>query len=361
MREYHISLLPGDGIGPEVVAEAVKVLRAVGRRFRLGFQFVEAIIGGAAVDTVGVPLPEETLTACRASQAILLGAVGGPRWDHLPGEQRPERGLLQLRKSLEVFANLRPVRRFPVLADVAPLRAELMSEIDLLIVRELTSGLYFGTPRGRTGEEAVDTLRYTKEEIARVVRVALRAARERQRRLTSVDKANVLESSRLWREVVEEERQAFPDVAVEHMLVDTCAMNLIRTPAAFDVIVTENMFGDILSDEAGALVGSLGILPSASIGEHPPFLYEPVHGTAPGIAGRGIANPIGAILSAAMMLRFSFASLSEAAAVETAVDRVVEDGGRTADLGGATMTAEFGDRVAAAIEALEPEPAEQRQ
>lgn len=353
-REYRIALLPGDGIGPEVTREAVKVLQAVGRCFGIDFQFTETLIGGAAIDATGVPLPEDTLAACRASQAVLLGAVGGPHWDRLPGERRPEHGLLQLRKALEVFANLRPVRCLAGLVNVSPLHPEVVRGTDLLIVRELTGGLYFGQPRGRQGDEAVDTLRYSRDEIARVVRVALAAARARRHRLTSVDKANVLESSRLWREVVEKEAQAFPDVTLEHMLVDTCAMNLVRNPRAFDVIVTENMFGDILSDEAGAIVGSLGVLPSASIGDRAPFLYEPVHGSAPDIAGKGVADPIGAILSAVMMLRHSFDLLSEAVAVEAAVEQVITAGVRTADLGGSATRAEFGDRVAVAIENLKP-------
>ncbi len=348
-REFHIALLPGDGIGPEVISEAVKALEAVGHRFGLRFTFSEAPVGGVAVDAVGVPLPDQTLAVCRGAAAVLLGAVGGPRWDRLPSNRRPEAGLLELRRALEVFANLRPVRSFASLSGVSPLRPEVVARTDMLIVRELIGGLYFGQPRGRQEGGAVDTLRYTAEEIARVARVALSAARQRRRQLTSVDKANVLETSRLWREVVDEEARAFPDVKVEHMLVDTCAMNLVRTPSRFDVIVTENMFGDILSDVGGALVGSLGLLPSASLGLKAPFLYEPVHGSAPDIAGRGIANPLGAILSIAMMLRHSFAHAAGAATVEAAVAQVLVAGHRPPDLDGRASTREVGDRVAEAI------------
>ncbi|HEU5298587.1 MAG TPA: 3-isopropylmalate dehydrogenase [bacterium] len=346
-----IAVLPGDGVGPEVTAEALKVLRAAGARFGIGFEFAQGLIGGEAVERTGAPLPTETLERCRASEAVMLGAVGGPRWDRLPGERRPERGLLQLRQALGVYANLRPVRVFPSLANQTPLRPDVASGVDLLIVRELTGGLYFGEPRGRTEHEAVDTLRYRREEIQRVVRIALSAAKERGGRLTSVDKANVLETSRLWREVVEEEARAHPEVAVEHMLVDTCAMQLVRAPRAFDVIVTENMFGDILSDEAGAVAGSMGLLPSASLGDRPPFVYEPVHGSAPDIAGRGTANPAGAILSAAMLLRHSLQRPDAAGAVEQAVEQVIAEGVRTPDLGGGATTAEMGDAVAAALTA----------
>ena len=279
----------------EVIREAIKVLRAAGRRFDLELTFLDAPIGGAAIDATGRALPDETLALCRTSRAVLFGAAGGPRWDHLSGEARPERGLLRLRQELAVYANLRPVR--VLVPGCSPLQTEVVAGTDFVIVRELTGGLYFGTPRGRSIDQAIDTLRYTREEIARVVRVALQLARTRRRKLTSVDKANVLETSRLWREVVEEEGRAFPDVAVQHMLVDTCAMELVRAPSRFDVIVTENMFGDILSDEAAGLLGSLGLLPSASIGDGAPFLYEPVHGSAPDIAGRAIANPVGAIRS----------------------------------------------------------------
>ncbi len=348
--EARVALLPGDGIGPEVIREAVKVLHAVASRFHIQFAFTEVPIGGTAVDTAGVPLPDATLQACLRSDAVLFGAAGGPKWDRLPGPLRPEAGLLQLRRALGVFANLRPVRLNPALAGISPLRPDVAAGTDLLIVRELIGGLYFGQPRERTGDAAVDTMRYSREEVARVIRVACAAARTRRRKVTSVDKANVLETSRLWRETAEIEARAFPDVTVDHMLVDTCAMQLVRAPAQFDVLVTENMFGDILSDEAGAVVGSLGLLPSASLGDRPPFLYEPVHGTAPDIAGKGIANPIGAILSAAMLLRHSVGRPDAAAAVERAVDRVLGDGIRTPDLGGRASTAEVGDRASAEIE-----------
>lgn len=351
-ERYRVAVLGGDGIGPEVIREAVKVLSAAGCRFDLEFAFDEALIGGAAIDATGSPLPDETLALCRSSQAVLFGAAGGPRWDALPGDARPERGLLRLRAELAVYANLRPVRLME--EGISPLRAQAVAGTDLLIVRELTGGLYFATPRGRSGDLAIDTLRYTKDEIARVVRVALRLARSRRRVLTSVDKANVLETSRLWRDVVEEEARAFPDVTVRHMLVDTAAMELVRAPATFDVIVTENMFGDILSDEAAGVVGSLGLLPSASLGDHAPFLYEPVHGSAPDIAGKGIGNPVGAILSAALLLRYSCDLPSAAAAVEAAVEATVTRGVRTPDLGGTASTVDVGDRIAAVVEEGQP-------
>jgi len=351
-ERYRVAVLGGDGIGPEVIREAVKVLSAAGRRFGVEFAFDEALIGGAAIDATGSPLPDETLALCRSSQAVLFGAAGGPQWDALPGDARPERGLLRLRAALAVYANLRPVR---LMAEgTSPLRAQVVAGTDLLIVRELTGGLYFAEPRGRSGDLAIDTLRYTRDEIARVVRVALRLARSRRRVLTSVDKANVLETSRLWRDVVEEEARAFPDVTVRHMLVDTAAMELVRAPATFDVIVTENMFGDILSDEAAGVVGSLGLLPSASLGDHAPFLYEPVHGSAPDIAGKGIGNPVGAILSAALLLRYSCDLPSAAAAVEAAVEAAVTRGVRTPDLGGTASTVDVGDRIAAAVEEGQP-------
>ena len=344
-----MAVLPGDGVGPEVTAEAIKVLAASGERFGIAHEVVEGLIGGAAVERSGTPLPPETLDLSRRADAVLLGAVGGPRWDTLPGPQRPERGLLHLRQVLAVYANLRPVRVFAAVVPQIPLRAEVAAGTDLLIVRELTGGLYFSEPRGRSAHEAVDTLRYTRTVIARVVRVALRAARSRRRKVTSVDKANVLETSRLWREVVEEEARAVPDVTVEHMLVDTCAMQLVRNPRSFDVIVTENMFGDILSDEAGAIAGSMGLLPSASVGDQHPFVYEPVHGSAPDIAGKGIANPAGAILSVALMLRHSFDRPDVAGEVERAVEQVIADGVRTPDLGGSATTAQVGDAVAATL------------
>lgn len=335
MGRYVIAVLPGDGIGPEVTAEAVRVLEAVGRRFGHTFEFHEALIGGAAIEATGSPLPTETLDRCRRSDAILLGAVGGPRWDDPIAPVRPEQGLLDLRKGLGLFANLRPVRAFPALVDATPLKRHVIQGVDLLFVRELTGGLYFGPRReaGPDGEEAYDTMYYTRPEIERVVRLAAGLARARRKKLTSVDKANVLAASRLWRWVTEAVvRREFPDVALEHVLVDAFAMHLIRRPAAFDVVVTENMFGDILTDEAAVLAGSMGMLPSASLGETPPGLFEPVHGSAPDIAGRNLANPIGAILSAALLLRYGLGLEAEAAAVERAVAAALADGYRTRDI-----------------------------
>ena len=346
---YRILLLAGDGIGPEVTAEAVRVFRAVEARCGLRFFFSEGLIGGAALEAAGTPLPAETLRACASADAVFLGAVGGPQWDDLPAERRPERGLLELRRALGVFANLRPARVLPGMVETSPLRPERAARVDLLIVRELTGGLYFGEPRGRTAEEAVDTLRYGREEVARVARVAFQQARGRRRQVTSVDKANVLASSQLWRAVVEEEARAFPDVMLRHMLVDTAAMELVRAPEQFDVLLTENMFGDILSDEAAGVVGSVGLLPSASLGARPPALYEPVHGSAPDIAGRCVANPVGAILSAALLLRHSCGLAEEAALVEEAVSRVLAAGVRTPDLGGEATTAQVGERIAALV------------
>ncbi len=354
--QARIVLLPGDGIGPEVTAEAVKVLKTVAGSRGHAFVFEEPLFGSAAIDATGRPLPPDTLETCRRASAILLGAVGGPQWDGLPPDRRPEAGLMGLRRHLQLFANLRPVRAFPDLLAAAPLRPEALKGVNLLIVRELTGGLYFGEPRGRLVRDgrrsAVDTLAYSEDEIARVARIAFDAARARRRRVTSIDKANVLHSGQLWREVVSEVARDYPDVALDHLLVDSAAMQLVRRPAAFDVIVTENMFGDILSDEAAGLVGSLGLLPSASLGAAGTSLYEPVHGTAPDIAGQGIANPVGAILSAAMLLRYALHLSDEAAAVERAVDRVITGGARTPDIaaGGSTIsTPAFGDRVASLL------------
>lgn len=354
--QARIVVLPGDGIGPEVTAEAVKVLRAVAKTRGHALIFDGAPFGSAAIEATGHPLPPETLETCRRADAILVGAVGGPQWDGFPPDRRPEAGLLSLRRELRLFANLRPVRAFPGLLDASPLRSEVIDGVDLLVVRELTGGLYFGEPRGRQTRDgrrlAIDTLPYSEDEVARVAHVAFGAARGRRRRVTSVDKANVLHSAQLWREVVTEVARDYPDVACDHMLVDSAAMQLVRHPSVFDVIVTENMFGDILSDEAAGLVGSLGVLPSASLGATGPSLYEPAHGTAPDIAGRGIANPIGAILSAAMLLRHALHLAEDAAAVERAVDRVLVEGHRTADVAAgrpALSTAAFGDRVAALV------------
>ena len=353
-----IVLLPGDGVGPEVVREARAVLEVIAAKFGHAFTFEEHLIGGAAIDAAGAPLPVTTRVACENADAVLLGAVGGPQWDDPKAKVRPEQGLLAIRKALGLYANLRPVRVHPVLAAVSPLRPERIEGADVLFVRELTGGLYFGWPRYRENvgdkRRAVDTLEYTDEEIRRVVRLAFQLARGRKKRVTSVDKANVLESSRLWREVAVEVSAEFPDVELEHQLVDSCAMRLVTAPRSFDVVVTENMFGDILTDEAAVLAGSLGLLPSASIGTGARGLYEPIHGSAPDIAGRGVANPVGTILSAALLLRHSLALPEEAAAVERAVAEAITKGARTGDTlgpegGAALSTTELGERVRAEL------------
>jgi 3-isopropylmalate dehydrogenase len=327
-----IAVLGGDGIGPEVTAEAVRVLRAVASKYGHDFEFSEALIGGAAIDASGSALPPRTIDACRESAATLLGAVGGPKWSDPGARVRPEQGLLELRRTLGVFANLRPVRTMESMLDASPLKAEVITGTDILVVRELTGGIYFGR-KSRTAHEAEDVCTYTTDEVERVTRVAGRLAMGRRRRIVSVDKANVLETSRLWRAVVERVlRDEFPQVEFEHMLVDAAAMHLIRRPTSFDVLLTENMFGDILTDEASMIAGSLGLLPSASLGAGTNGLYEPIHGSAPDIAGRGIANPYGTILSAAMMLRYSLGLETEAAAVEAAVEDAVSAGVRTADI-----------------------------
>ncbi len=329
-----VILLPGDGIGPEIIAPAVEVLRAAGA----DFAYEEHVFGGASIDAHGTALTDETLAACRGADAVLLAAVGGPKWDTTdPDKPRPEQGLLGLRKGLGLFANLRPVKPLPALYDASPLRREIIEATDLLVVRELTGGIYFGE-KTRTADSASDACIYTRAEIERIARVAFRAARSH---VTSVDKANVLETSRLWREVVGEVHAAeFSEIELENLLVDNAAMRLVSAPARFEVIVTENMFGDILSDEAAMLTGSLGMLPSASLGEGGPGVFEPVHGSAPDIAGRGVANPLAMFLSAALMLRHGFGMESEAAAVESAVDRALADGLRTPDLGGNAGTAQ---------------------
>lgn len=353
-----ITLLPGDGIGPEVVAEARRLLEAVAVAYGHTFTFREGLIGGCAIDAIGEALPEETLGACLAADAVLLGAVGGPRWSDPKAPVRPEQGLLGLRKAMGVYANLRPVTVLEPLADASPLRPERVRGVDVMIVRELTGGLYFGTPQGREfidGERAaVDTLRYRESEVRRVLTLAFELARGRRKKVTSVDKANVLASSRLWREVTHEVAAGYPDVTCEDILVDACAMYLINRPADFDVIVTENMFGDILSDEASMITGSLGMLPSASLGAPgTPGLYEPIHGSAPDIAGRGVANPLATILSAAMLLRWSLGLRDEADAIEAAVGCTLSQGARTADIarqGEAWIgTVEMADRVIAAL------------
>jgi 3-isopropylmalate dehydrogenase len=353
----NITLLPGDGIGPEVVAEGVKVLEAIGAKFGHTFEFTEAIAGGIAIDQTGNPLPDETLAACSQADAILLGAVGGPKWSDPGAKVRPEQGLLKLRKELGLFANIRPVKVYPALAEASTLKREVIENVDLVIIRELTGGLYFGQPQGRRdndqGRAVVDTLYYTEAEIGRLMRVSFDLARLRRKKLTSVDKANVLASSRLWREVAHEVAAEYPDVEYEDILVDACSMHLIRRPGDFDVIATENMFGDILSDEASMLAGSMGMLPSASLAEGKFGLYEPIHGSAPDIAGQGIANPLATILSVAMMLRTTFGLTAEADAIENAVDSVLAAGHRTPDLARpgepTTGTVEMGDRVVAAI------------
>ena len=336
-----IATLPGDGVGPEVVAAARLVLQAVASRFGHTFTFREGLIGGAAIDATGDPLPNETIALCRGSDAVLLGAVGGPRWDSPAARVRPEQGLLGIRRALGLFANLRPIVPYPSLAASSPFRPAHLTGVDILVVRELTGGIYFGDKRlerSDAGEIATDVCTYTTEEIERIVRVAAELARARRRRLTSVDKANVLETSRLWRRTVTRViADDFPDVQLEHMLVDTCAMRLIQRPSEFDVVVTENMFGDILTDEAAVLAGSIGLLPSASLGAvaggaRRAGLYEPIHGSAPDIAGDGIANPIGAILSAAQLLRYSLGLGEEARAVERAVRLTVEAGVLTRDV-----------------------------
>ena len=336
MPTYRIAVLPGDGIGQEVTPEAQRVLTTVGKATGAAFEFEHALIGGAAIDATGTPLPDETLRICRQARAILFGAVGGPKWDHLPQEQRAERGLLGLRKELDLFANLRPAVCYPMLVDASPLKRSVVEGTDLMVIRELTGGLYFGEPRGVErfadgGSRAVNTMTYTSREIERVARVAFEVARKRRKRLASVDKANVLVVSQLWRDVVTKVSTEFTDVALEHVLVDNCAMALVHKPTHFDTLVTENTFGDILSDEAAILAGSMGMLPSASLGGSV-GLYEPVHGTAPDIAGKGVANPIAAILSAAMLLRYSLDRGEDAARIERAVLRVLEKGYRTGDI-----------------------------
>jgi 3-isopropylmalate dehydrogenase len=332
----NIVLLPGDGIGPEVVSAAQQVLDAVATRFGHEFVYQEYLIGGCSIDTYGTALTDETLLACKKADAILLGAVGGPKWDDPTAKVRPEQGLLGLRKGLQTFANLRPVKPHADLMDASPLRPERLDGVDLLVVRELTGGIYFGKPSERrqvNGQtQAVDTMSYTESEISRVTRLAFELARGRRNKVTSVDKANVLEASRLWRQTVVEVAKDYPDVKLEHILVDAATMFLIQRPASFDVMVTGNMFGDILTDEASVLTGSMGNLPSASLGEGGPGLYEPIHGSAPDIAGKGIANPIGTILSAALMLRYSLGMQAEALSVERAVDAVLSEGYRTRDL-----------------------------
>ncbi len=340
MAHFRIALLPGDGIGGEVIGQAVRVLDAVGGRFDHSFEYTEDLVGGAAIDAHGVALRDETLAMCQSQDAVLFGAVGGPKWDDPKASVRPEQAILGLRKGLGLFANIRPVKMLPILADATPLKRETVEAVDMVVLRELTGGIYFGEPQRRWEEDgqrkAVDTLAYAEHEVERIVRLGFETARGRRKLLTSVDKANILDTSRMWREITEEVAKEYPDVALEHRLVDACAMDLIRHPAAFDVIVTENMFGDILTDEASMLAGSMGMLPSASLGASEDGsalgLYEPIHGTAPDIAGQGIANPMAMILSAALMLRYSLGLEAEAAAIEAAVTDILAAGHRSADL-----------------------------
>ena len=336
--EFKIALVKGDGIGPEIVDSAVRVLEKIGRKFGHTFHCTPYLAGGCAIDAVGIPLPQETVDGCLAADSVLLGAVGGPKWDKNPGDLRPEKALLGLRAALGLFTNLRPAKIYPALAGDCPLRPDIVADgFDMVMVRELTGGIYFGE-RGRRdgkyGPEAYDTEAYSVMEIERIARVAFETARKRRKNVISIDKANVLETSRLWRETVHRIAEEYPDVTCTDMLVDNAAMQLVRNPAQFDVVVTTNMFGDILSDEASQITGSIGLLPSASLGSTKRGLYEPIHGSAPDIAGQNKANPIATILSAAMMLRYSFDLGAEADAIEAAVDRVLNKGLRTADLGG---------------------------
>jgi 3-isopropylmalate dehydrogenase len=357
----NVLILPGDGIGVEVTREAVRVLRHVAARWKHELILSEGLLGGVAIHKTGSPLPEETLRLAAEADATLMGAVGLPEFDNAPPDKRPEKGLLGIRQALGVFANLRPVRAYAPLLDSSPLKNHLVEGTDMIIVRELTGGIYYGTPRGISGEgpqeRAVNTMTYTREEIERVSRMAFRLARARRKKLTSVDKSNVLENSQLWRRVVVEVAADFPDVTLDHLLVDNCAMQLVLNPRRFDVVLTENMFGDILSDEGAVLAGSIGMLPSASLGGQRPSgawvgLYEPVHGSAPDIAGQNKANPLGAIGSVAALLEYSFGLKAEAAAVEAAVDAVLRSGTVTADLrpsGPPATTEQVGQAVCAAI------------
>ncbi len=352
MKEYKIALLKGDGIGPEIVESAVRVLEAVGKKRNIAFTFTPYLIGGAAIDECGKPLPQETVDGCLAADSVLLGAVGGPKWDNLAGDIRPEKALLGIRAAMGLFTNLRPAKLYPALKGECPLREDIVANgFDIMIVRELTGGIYFGERgyrEGKYGEEASDTESYSRMEIERIVRVAFETARKRNKKLTSIDKANVLETSRLWRKITREIAAEYPDVAVSDMLVDNAAMQLVRNPSQFDVIVTSNMFGDILSDEASQITGSIGMLPSASLNEGKRGLYEPIHGSAPDIAGQNKANPIATVLSAAMMLLYAFDEKEASADIVEAVDKVLAAGYRTADLahGGESLgTKEMTDKI----------------
>jgi 3-isopropylmalate dehydrogenase len=361
--QFKLAVLPGDGVGPEVTYEAIKVLQAVGKKFGHDFSLQYGLVGGVAIDETGSALPEDTLKTCRKCDAVLLGAVGGPKWDDPLAKVRPEDGLLALRKGMGVFANLRPVKAFPVLVNSTNVKPEVIKGVDFIFVRELTGGLYFGRPKKRwqtsRGRRAVDTMAYSEQEIERIVRVGFELAHTRRKKLTSVDKANVLESSRLWRQVATEVAESYSDVELDHMLVDACSMRLIQNPKYFDVVVSENTFGDILTDEASMLAGSMGMLPSASLAGVPkegakiPGLYEPIHGSAPRRAGLNMANPLATILSAAMMLRYSFGLTKEAQTVEAAVDEVLQQGYRTYDIMDENKTKvgtkEMGDLIAGKV------------
>ncbi len=353
MKNYNISIIKGDGIGPEIIDEAIKVLDAVAATEDFTLNYSDFLLGGAAIDVLGVPLPDETLEGCRNSDAVLFGAIGGEKWDDLPRELRPETGLLKIRKELGLYANLRPTKVCEALLGASTIKEEVLKDVDLLVVRELTGGLYFGQPRGREEDKAYNTMVYTKDEIKRIAVVAFETAMKRKKKLCSVDKANVLEVSQLWRDTVEEVAKDYPEVSLSHMYVDNASMQLIRDPRQFDVILTGNIFGDILSDEASMVSGSIGLLPSASIGGEV-GLYEPIHGSAPDIAGQGIANPIAAILSAAMMLRYALGEENAAVKIEEAVDKVLKDGYRTKDLSSldakeVCTTSEIGSHIASYI------------
>jgi len=367
MGKYRIALLPGDGIGPEVIAEGVKVLDVVGNKFGHEFTYTELTVGGAAIDAYGSALRPGDLAECKRQDAILFGAVGGPKWDDPRAKVRPEQAILGLRKGLQLFANIRPVKMFPFLANNTSLKRDVVKDVDMIILRELTGGIYFGKPQKRwtdsRGRKAVDTLRYSEQEVERIVRLAFELARGRRKHVTSVDKANVLDSSRLWREVATEIGRDYPDVTLEHVLVDSAAMHLIRHPAEFDVVVTENLFGDILTDEASMLGGSMGMLPSASLGRRRKDgtgfgLYEPIHGTAPDIAGTGKANPVAMILSTALMLRHSLGLEAEAVAVEKAVGKVLRAGHRPTDIAlpgkRPVKTTRLGNIIAASVKSARP-------
>ena len=355
--EFKIAVAKGDGIGPEITDQAIKVMEKVAGKYGHKFEFSNVEVGGDALDKFGDPLPESTLNACKESDAVLLGAVGGPKWDAFESEKRPEKGLLRLRKGLGLFANIRPAVLYKQLQDACPLRSDIMNEgIDICVVRELMGGIYFGErgkSEGENGKEAFDIETYSEMEVKRIAKAAFEAAMGRGKKVTSVDKANVLESSRLWRSVVEEVAKDYPQVELEHMYVDNAAMQLVRRPSQFDVMLTTNMFGDILSDEASMITGSIGMLPSASLGEAGVHMYEPIHGSAPDIAGQDMANPIGTILSCAMMLRHSFNMEDEARAIEAAVEKTLEDEFRTGDIMSSGMkqigTCQMGDEIAGRI------------